>query len=98
MIKAVLLLKLFLVSFLLSANTQDNLLSLELLDNLQSLYRSKSSKASLQMTVHRLEENFKRSIEIEAYSFADNYTLIRILSPQKDRGIATLMRDKKIWN
>ena len=48
------------------------------------------------MTVSR--PNFSRSINIEAYSFGLDYTLIRILSPKKDRGIATLMRQQQIWN
>ena len=35
---------------------------------------------------------------MEVWSLGTQYTLIRILSPAKDKGISTLRREKQMWN
>jgi len=68
----------------------------ELLDKLDRLYRADSSQATLEMTIQT--KNWTRTLKLESWSRGMDETLIRILSPKKDVGIATLRKKKDIWN
>jgi outer membrane lipoprotein-sorting protein len=58
--------------------------------------RGDSSRAVLEMSVKTAR--YERTMRLEAWSEGEDKSLIRILSPAKDAGIATLMRDDNIWN
>ncbi|PLX71257.1 MAG: outer membrane lipoprotein-sorting protein [Desulfuromonas sp.] len=42
--------------------------------------------------------HWQRTLEMEAWSLERDYFLIRILEPAKERGVATLKRDREVWN
>lgn len=68
----------------------------QLVDRVDELYRSESSYSKLRMLIQT--PNWKRELRLEAWSRGTGYTLIRIHEPKKDHGIATLRRDREMWN
>ena len=75
------------------ANQQQALALLERIDN---LYRLDSSEAIITMEVKT--QNWQRSMTMQAWSKDMDYTLVRILSPKKEKGISTLKRNNQMWN
>lgn len=58
------------------------------MDQIDDMHRGESSHGVLQMTVKT--EHWTRTLEMESWSRGEDYSLIRILSPKKERGTATL--------
>ena len=67
-----------------------------LLDKVDRLYRSDSSHTTMEMKI--VTENCKRTTAMEIWSRGKNDTLIKILSPRKDKGIKTLKLGNQMWN
>jgi len=67
-----------------------------LLDQVDRLYRSDSSHATMDMKI--VTENWERTTVMEVWSRGMNDTLIKILSPRKDKGIKTLKLGNQMWN
>lgn len=67
-----------------------------IIDALDRLYRADHSYAEIEMKV--INPNWKRTISMQVWAQGLEKTFIRILSPQRDRGIATLRNDKEMWN
>lgn len=67
-----------------------------LLDSVDDLYRGDSSQGRMSMTI--VTENWTRNLETEMSSLGKDKSLVRILSPKKERGTATLRVDRDIWN
>jgi outer membrane lipoprotein-sorting protein len=63
---------------------------------LDELYRAKSSLSRMAMMVKT--PNYQRRIEMTSLSRGMDDTLVRILSPAKERGVATLKRGNEMWN
>lgn len=59
-----------------------------LLDYVDDLHRGASSHATLTMVVKT--ERWERSMSMEAWTLGEDYSLVRILEPKKERGTATL--------
>ena len=68
----------------------------ELLNRIDRLYRSDSATAKMTMQV--VTPKWQRQLSLETWSQGLDKTFIRILSPKKDRGVATLKIDKDMWN
>jgi len=68
----------------------------QILDRVDDLYRGNSSHGKLTMTVKT--EHWKREMQAEFWSLGKEKSLIRILSPKKEKGTATLKNGNKIWN
>jgi len=68
----------------------------EILDRVDDLFRGAQSTAKMEMTV--TTENWTRTLSMEAWSKGKDKALVRILSPKKERGTATLRSGKEIWN
>ncbi|MDP7518169.1 MAG: outer membrane lipoprotein-sorting protein [Arenicellales bacterium] len=58
-------------------------------------WRGASSHSIMAMTVHR--PGWQRSMTMEAWTAGDKESLVRVLTPKKDAGNATLLRDNKMW-
>jgi len=58
--------------------------------------RGASSFAELTMTIVR--PTWTREVSMKSWSLGNEYALIKITAPARDRGTATLKRDKEIWN
>ena len=67
-----------------------------LLDQVDRLYRSDSSHATMEMKI--VTENWERTTVMVVWSRGTNDTLIKILSPRKDKGIKTLKLGNQMWN
>src|SRR5210317_25368 len=59
-------------------------------------YMGTSSRARTTMQVKT--SHWERTLEMEAWSLERDYFLVRILEPAKERGVATLKRDREVWN
>lgn len=67
-----------------------------LLVKMDELFRSKSSVATMKMQI--ITPNWQRTLEMQSWTLGMDDTFIRVLSPRKDRGVATLKIDKEMWN
>lgn len=68
----------------------------ELLTATDDVTRGKSSEAVVEM--HVKTANYERTMKMHIWSAGSEKTLIRILEPAKDAGIATLKVEDNIWN
>ena len=85
---------LLLVQLPLCMATDDK--AVELVQRVEDLYRSTASRATMTMRVKT--PYYERSMTMESYTIGRDKMLIRILTPRKERGIATLKLDKEMWN
>ena len=67
-----------------------------LIDRMEELYRGAASRAELTMQIET--PNYSRTMNMTSVSRGDTHSFIRILTPRKDRGIATLRIDGDMWN
>jgi hypothetical protein len=67
-----------------------------IMDYVDDLWRGASSKAVLSMNVKT--EHWTRTLEMEAWSLAKDYSLVRITAPLKEAGTATLKNGANIYN
>ena len=68
----------------------------EIVKKMDELYRSNSSFAKMEMEI--VTPHWQRTLKLDAWSLGMDKTFIRILSPKKERGIATLRIDNEMWN
>lgn len=68
----------------------------KILDNVDRLYRSEHSFGTLEMRIET--PDWKRTLEINVWASGLDKTFIRILAPQKDKGVATLRIQNDMWN
>ncbi len=68
----------------------------EIVDRIDKLYRSETSYAEVEMKI--VNPNWERTMRMELWSEGMDKTFISILSPKKDKGIATLRIDREMWN
>jgi len=68
----------------------------QILDKVDDLYRGESSRGRATMTI--TTAHWTRTLTMSFWSLGKEKTLIRILAPKKEKGTATLRRDKDIWN
>lgn len=59
------------------------------------MYRGNQSHGIMEMQVQT--EHWKRTIELEAWSLEEDYSLIRILKPKKEKGTATLKAKQDLF-
>jgi outer membrane lipoprotein-sorting protein len=67
-----------------------------LIEKVDSLYRANNSYARMQMTI--VNPNWQRTLVLDVWSLGMKKTFIRILSPAKDKGVATLRMATEMWN
>jgi outer membrane lipoprotein-sorting protein len=68
----------------------------KLLDRVDDTYRGTRSTARVSMRM--VTEHWERELEIVSWSEGTEKSLMRILSPKKEKGTATLMVDENVWN
>ncbi|MEM7368231.1 MAG: outer membrane lipoprotein-sorting protein [Bacteroidota bacterium] len=56
------------------------------------------NSAQGEMTMTIIRPNWTRSMSMKSWSSGDEYALILVTAPAKDKGIATLKREKQVWN
>ena len=67
-----------------------------LIREIEQQYMGVSSQAHTTMQVRTA--NWERTLEMEAWSLGRDYFLVRILEPAKERDVATLKRNREVWN
>ncbi len=70
--------------------------AIALLKEIDELFRSKSSFSTMKMQI--ITPNWQRTLTMQSWTLGMDDTFIRVLSPKKDRGVATLKKDKEMWN
>ncbi len=68
----------------------------EISRRLDELFRAGSSRTVVSMKV--TTPHYTRILKMEIYTRGMDDTLVRILEPKKERGVATLKRGSKMWN
>lgn len=68
----------------------------EIIQEIDQLYRSESSRAVFEMEI--ITPHWQRTMKMEAWSLGTDKTLIRIGSPKKEKGMGTLRVDNEMWN
>ena len=68
----------------------------EIVDCVDRIMRGESSRGIATMEVST--ENWSRAMEMQMWSLGTDHALVRILSPRKDAGTATLKAGNEIWN
>ncbi|MBI4843839.1 MAG: outer membrane lipoprotein-sorting protein [Nitrospirae bacterium] len=91
------LLALFISSAPLSSSYAYDVLTVdEIVDKMDKLYRSKTSRGQIEMMI--ASENWERTLTMDIWSEGLDMTFIRIKSPKKDTDIATLRMKNEMWN
>ncbi len=68
----------------------------EIVRKMDELYRSSTSYTLMEMEI--TTPHWSRNLKITAWSKGMDQTFLRILEPQKERGMATLRLDNEMWN
>jgi outer membrane lipoprotein-sorting protein len=68
----------------------------EIIDRVDRLMRGESSIARFTMDIRT--ENWDRSLTLRAWSLGTEHALLRVESPQKEAGTATLRAGQEVWN
>ncbi len=68
----------------------------EIIDKVDRILRSDTSTSRMEMSIET--PNWKRTLTMDMWTEKLDKTLIRILGPQKDRGVATLRVETEMWN
>ena len=68
----------------------------KILDGVDDLYRSNASHGVITLSV--ITVNWQRTLSLEQWSKGEDKSLIKVLKPKKEKGLATLRVDKNVWN
>lgn len=68
----------------------------QIVDEVDQLLRGNSSTGTVHMQIST--ENWQRDLSVHIWSLGAEHTLVRITSPQKEAGTATLKVGDNIWN
>lgn len=63
---------------------------------IDELYRSSTSSGEMEMEI--ITPNWQRTLRMKVWTKGMDKTFIRILAPQKEKGVATLRRGNEMWN
>ncbi|MFW6245307.1 MAG: outer membrane lipoprotein-sorting protein [Fibrobacterota bacterium] len=88
-LRLILLFLLTVVCFSLAQTAQ------EVVARADSLFRGETNRTELTMRIVR--PNWTRELSIRSYSMGDEYAMIYILAPARDRGTAFLKRGEEVW-
>lgn len=68
----------------------------EIVKKIDELYRSATSSGEMEMEI--ITPNWQRTLRMKVWSKGMDKTFIRILEPQKEKGVATLRLGNEMWN
>lgn len=68
----------------------------EIIEKSEEKIRGKYSQGEIKMTIVR--PDWTRDIQMKSWSTGDDYSLILVTAPARDKGTAFLKRDKEMWN
>lgn len=68
----------------------------DVIDRVDRLLRGDSSRGVVSMEI--VTGNWERNLSMEAWSLGTDFFLVRLRSPKKEAGVATLKAENHIWN
>ncbi|MDZ7343837.1 MAG: outer membrane lipoprotein-sorting protein [candidate division KSB1 bacterium] len=83
-------------SLLWSQNFSTTISATEIVKKMDALYRSESSAGEMEMEI--ITPHWQRTLRLRVWTEGMNKTFIRILSPPKEKGVATLRIGNEMWN
>ncbi len=69
---------------------------LEIIDEVDRLMRGESSAGLMRMEIDT--EHWSRSLEMRIWSLGTRHSLVRVETPPREAGTATLMVENEVWN
>ncbi len=69
---------------------------LEIIDEVDRLMRGESSSGLMRMEIDT--EHWSRALEMRIWSLGTEHSLVRVESPAREAGTATLMVENEVWN
>lgn len=91
-----LFLGLFLLTTAMAPVQGQDLTAREIIKKSDEKMRGESSRGEMKMTIIR--PTWTREMSMKVWSLGDDYSLILVTAPARDKGTAFLKRDKEIWN
>ena len=70
--------------------------AMEIITRADNIYRGTSSKMEMKMTIER--PKWSRAITMKSWSLGNEYSMVLITSPEKDKGQVFLKNNKDLWN
>lgn len=83
-------------SLLISSQLLGQMAALDIIEKSDEKMRGTSNRSEMTMKIVRPE--WSREIKMKGWSLGQEYSLILITSPARDKGTATLKRTREIWN
>ncbi len=68
----------------------------EIINRAENKFRGKKAYAEMKMTIIR--PTWKREITMKSWSLGEDYSLVVITAPARDKGTAFLKRGRELWN
>ncbi len=68
----------------------------EIVQKADNMYRGLSNKSQMSMTIVR--PSWERTVTMKSWSKGDDYSLVYVLSPARDKGQVFLKRGNDLWN
>ena len=68
----------------------------EIIEEMETKMRGE--KAYMELTMQIVRPRFTREISLKNWSMGEDFALILVTAPARDRGVAYLKREKEIWN
>ncbi len=81
---------------LLYSSQSQEVTARDIVQKMDELYRSDSSKALMEMEI--VTPHWQRTLKMQVWSQGMDKTFIRILEPKKERGMGTLRVENEMWN
>jgi outer membrane lipoprotein-sorting protein len=92
----VVFLSFFLFLTILTPLQAQDLTAKEIIEKSDQKLRGKSSRGEMKMTIIR--PSWTREMSMKMWSLGDEYSLVVVTAPARDKGAAFLKREKEIWN
>jgi hypothetical protein len=86
----------FLIVFLFRGFQEPALTARDVVERADENVRGKTSQA--EMTIRTVRPTWQREMTVKTWSIGDQYAMILVKSPVKDKGVAFLKRKKEVWN
>ncbi len=84
------------LAFLLAAPSPETEDAKEIIRKADQVMRGTTAQASMNMQIIR--PDYTREMSMKSWSLEDDFALVVITAPARDRGTAFLKREKEIWN
>lgn len=68
----------------------------EIVQKADNIYRGRSNKSQMSMTI--LRPTWERTVTMKSWNKGDDYSMVYVLSPARDKGQVFLKRENELWN